>query len=115
MLRRHTITKRLRAKLTEIKAELRKRMHQSVNKVGKWLRMVVNGYFNYHAVPTNRKALEVFLREIERSWIRILRKRSQRDHLTWEAFRKLTEGWLPKVDYRHPWPDERLAKRHYSR
>ena len=27
---------------------------------GEWLRSVVSGYFNYHAVPTNGRALTVF-------------------------------------------------------
>jgi hypothetical protein len=47
----------LRAKLKEIKEELRRRMHQSIPEQGKWLRQVAKGYFNYHAVPTNIRAL----------------------------------------------------------
>ena len=43
----------MRAKLKEIKEELRRRMHQPIPEQGKWLRQVVTGYFAYHAVPTN--------------------------------------------------------------
>jgi hypothetical protein len=52
-LKRKTIAKRWRAKLQEIKQELRRRMHDPVLQTGKWLRSVVQGYFNYHAVPGN--------------------------------------------------------------
>ena len=35
-------------------------MHQSIPVQGRWLRRVVGGYFNYHAVPTNARALDAF-------------------------------------------------------
>ena len=44
---------RMRTKLTEIKKELRKRMHQPIPEQGRWLAQVVRGYYAYHAVPTN--------------------------------------------------------------
>jgi RNA-directed DNA polymerase len=43
----------MRVKLQAIKQELRRRMHQSIPEQGRWLKQVVTGYFNYHAVPTN--------------------------------------------------------------
>jgi hypothetical protein len=56
-VRRKTISKRMRAKLLEIKQQLRRRMHESVELNGKWLRSIVQGYFNYHAVPGNIDSL----------------------------------------------------------
>ena len=53
MVRRKTIRKRMRAKLREIKQQLRKRMHDPVPQTGQWLKSVVQGYFNYYAVPGN--------------------------------------------------------------
>ncbi len=53
IVKRKTIPKRLSAKLSELKGELRRRWHQPVVEVGAWLRSVVQGYFNYHAVPGN--------------------------------------------------------------
>ena len=52
-IKRKTRRDRMRAKLKMIKAELWRRMHQPIPEQGKWLRCVVRGYFNYHAVPTN--------------------------------------------------------------
>ena len=51
-LQRKTRRDRMRAKLKEIKKELRKRMHQPIPEQGRWLARVVRGYFAYHAVPT---------------------------------------------------------------
>ena len=45
-VRRQTIAKRLRAKLREVKEQLRRRWHEPVAKTGAWLRSVVQGYFN---------------------------------------------------------------------
>ena len=50
LLCRKTRRDRMRAKLTEIKEELRRRLHQPVPEQGRWLRQVVTGFFNYHAV-----------------------------------------------------------------
>ncbi len=47
----------MQAKLKEIKEEMRRRMHQPIPDQGKWLRQVVTGFFAYHAVPTNSRAL----------------------------------------------------------
>ena len=53
MLRRTTIRKRMRAKLRQVKQQLRERMHDPVPRTGQWLRSVVQGYFNYYGVPGN--------------------------------------------------------------
>jgi hypothetical protein len=50
---RHTVAKRMRAKLIAIKLELRRMMHEPVAHVGAWLKRVVEGYYRYHAVPGN--------------------------------------------------------------
>src|SRR4029450_9305129 len=56
-VKRKTSSKRMRAKLLEMKQQLRRRMHESVELTGKWLRSIVQGYFNYHAVPGNIDSL----------------------------------------------------------
>jgi RNA-directed DNA polymerase len=59
-LQRKTRRDRMRAKLQELKAELRLRMHQTVLAQGHWLRQVVTGHFAYYAVPTTSRALSAF-------------------------------------------------------
>ena len=71
LIKRKTRRDRMRAKLQAIKQELRRRMHQPIPEQGKWLRQVVAGYFNYHAVPTNSRALAAFRDEVTERWRRI--------------------------------------------
>ena len=54
-IKRKTRRDRMGAKLRMIKEEMWRRMHQPIPLQGKWLRQVVMGYFNYHAVPTNHR------------------------------------------------------------
>ena len=75
LLKRKTRRDRMRAKLREIKEELRRRMHQPIPEQGKWLGQVVTGYFAYHAVPTNGRALVAFRSHVETLWWRSLRRR----------------------------------------
>jgi hypothetical protein len=46
----------MQAKLNEVKAELRRRMHDPIPEVGKWLRSVVSGHIRYYGVPRNGPA-----------------------------------------------------------
>jgi RNA-directed DNA polymerase len=112
LLCRKTRRDRMRAKLREIKEELRRRLHQPIPEQGHWLRRVVSGFFNYHAVPTNGRALVAFRNHVETLWQRSLRRRSQRDKTTWLRTKKLAEDWLPKPRTLHPWPEKRFAVRH---
>jgi hypothetical protein len=52
-VRRTTIRKRMRAKLRQIKQQLRERMDDPLPQTGQWLQSIVQGYFNYYAVPGN--------------------------------------------------------------
>ena len=111
-IRRKTRADRMRAKLKEIKQEMRWRMHQPIPNQGKWLGRVVRGYFNYHAVPTNGQALNVFRHHVTDLWRRTLRRRSQKDRMTWERMTQLVDAWLPKPIILHPWPSDRFAVTH---
>src|SRR5712692_5547717 len=112
LVKRKTRRDRMRAKLKEIKQELRWRMHQPIPVQGKWLRQVVTGYFNYHAVPTNGPALAAFRFFVTELWQRTLRRRSQKDGMTWERITRLANDWLPKPHILHPWPQARFAVTH---
>ena len=111
-VQRQTIRKRLRAKLQQVKAELRRRVHDPPTEVGRWLRRVVQGYFNYHAVPFNGPSLWVFRTQVIRQWLRTLRRRSQRSRLSWVRFAPLVRAWIPPVRILHPYPAVRFAARH---
>ena len=59
-LRRITIKKRMRAKLKQVKAELRRRRHWPIPEQGRWLASVLRGHFNYYAVPGNIDSIRAF-------------------------------------------------------
>ena len=106
---------RVRAKLKEVKAELRRRMHGPIHEQGAWLKQVVTGFCNYHAVPNNMRALAAFRHHVTDLWRRTLRRRGQKNRMTWERIGKLADHWLPKPRILHPWPQQRFAVRHSRR
>jgi RNA-directed DNA polymerase len=108
MLKRVTINKRMRAKLQQVKAELRRRKHLPIPEQGKWLASVLRGHMAYYAVPTNSKAIGAFRDQITRHWHKALRRRSQRTRLTWPRMHRLARRWLPPARIQHPWPDARF-------
>jgi hypothetical protein len=111
-IKRKSRADRVRAKLKEIKEVLRRRMHWPIPKQGRWLGQVVQGYFNYFAVPTNGPMLGDFLHRIMDLWRRMLRRRSQKDRTTWERMTQLAQDFLPKPRILHPWPDARFRVTH---
>ena len=77
---------------------------------GQWLRSVVGGYFGFHAVPGNCRALQTFRTEINRAWLHALRRRSQKGRrLKWDRMRRLIATWIPTVKVQHPYPNQRLT------
>ena len=109
-LKRQTRRDRMRTRLRAIKEELQRRMHEPIPLQGKWLRQVVRGYFAYHAVPTNCKALSTFRHYVMNLWRRALQRRSQRDRSTWERIAQLAREFLPLPRILHPWPSARFAR-----
>jgi group II intron reverse transcriptase/maturase len=111
-VKRKTISKRMRAKVLEVKQQLRRRMHEPVAQTGQWLRSVVQGYFNYHAVPGNIDSLSAFRYRVIRLWRTMLIHRGQKHHLTWARMQKLAERWIPKPRVLHPYPRVRFDAIH---
>jgi RNA-directed DNA polymerase len=111
-LQRKTRGDRMMARLKELKAQLRERMHDAIPEQGKWLKAVVTGYFAYHAVPTNSRALGAFRYHVTDLWRRTLKRRSQKDGMTWDRITKIAAAWLPPPRPLHPWPDRRFAVKH---
>ena len=110
-VRRITAGDRRRKKLQEIKQELRRRMHEPIAKTGEWLRSVLRGYHQYHAIPGNIAVLKNFRTQAARQWFHALEQRSQRKP-TWEKLGKVIEHWLPIPQIVHAFPDVRFDARH---
>jgi hypothetical protein len=111
-LQRKTRRDRMRAKLGQVKEQLRERMHEPIPEQGRWLKQVVTDFFAYHAVPTNSRALSAFRHHVTVLWRRVLRRRSQKDRMVWPRMQQLADAWLPQPRILHPWPDRRFAVNH---
>jgi group II intron reverse transcriptase/maturase len=106
---RQTIRQRLQAKLGEVKTELRRRMHDPVPEVGKWLGAVVGGHMRYYGVPLNMPALFLFRSQVGWLWQRALSRRSQKGRVKWDRMRRLIDRHLPPLRTYHPYPLHRFG------
>jgi len=111
-VRRKTIRKRMRGKLRPLKQELQRRMHDPIAQTGRWLRSVVQGYFNFYAVPGNLDSLVAFRQRLLALWWRRLRRRSQKHPFSWTRTLALGDRWLPQPRVLHPYPAVRFAASH---
>jgi group II intron reverse transcriptase/maturase len=106
---RQTMRKRWQAKLKQVKAELRRRLHDSIPEQGAYLRSVVAGHVRYYGVPRNGPALGAFRLAVGRLWHRSLLRRSQKRHLPWRRMTRYVDRWLPPARICHPYPLVRLG------
>ena len=111
-VRRKTVGKRLAKKLRDIKQHLRRRMHEPPAETGEWLRSVVQGYFNYHAIPGNRRSLCTFRSSVVRHWRQVLGRRSQKAKQRWARMTQLVRCYLPTARVVHPFPSVRFDAMH---
>ena len=70
---RRTATRR-KALQEQAKQALKERMHEPVPETGKWLGRVLNGFYQYHAVPGNWASLDRFRERVSRYWRQVLEK-----------------------------------------
>jgi RNA-directed DNA polymerase len=112
IVRRRTMAKRLRAKLLELKQALARQRHLPIAGQGQWLRGVVQGYFNYHAIPGNLAVLAAFRFRVVHHWLHALRRRSQRARMPWTRFGALSDRWIPTPKVLHPYPNRRFYAKH---
>ena len=111
-VQRRTVAKRMRARLTFLKMELRRRRHDRVRDIGQWLHSVVGGYYRYHAVPGNLTMLFRFRCRLARLWRQSLLRRGGKRKLSWERFLPLLNRWVPLPSVLHPYPNIRFAVKH---
>jgi group II intron reverse transcriptase/maturase len=115
MVIRQTIKKKMQAKVKLLKAELKRRMHEPLKKVGGWLSKVLNGHYQYYGVPGNSLALYSFRYQVCLCWRNALMRRSQKGYVTWQRMQAIVDRWLPKPRICHPYPLERFAVRTQGR
>lgn len=112
---RRTMAKRMRAKLAEIKVELKRRRHVPVPRVGVWLQSVLRGHDWYYGVPFNYAALQRFRWNVKVLWRRTLARRSQKGCMTWARMDRIAKRWLPPATIHHPYSSVRFDARTQGR
>ncbi len=102
---RHTISKRMIAKLKELKRDLRRRLHRPVPEVGKWLRSVLLGHYRYFGLPGNSRKLSAFRHYLVHLWFKALGRRSQKSKINWQRMNRLVKRYMPPARIVHRYPD----------
>ncbi|MDX3925902.1 MAG: hypothetical protein QHC90_08865 [Shinella sp.] len=92
---------RMRAKLQEVKDRLRWLRNRPIREQAKWLRQVIRGYYEYHAVPANMRSHRAFREHVIFQWRLALRRRGRMDTTTIARVDKLAMKWLPKPKVLH--------------
>ena len=87
--------------------KLHKRMQRPLLETGKSLGLVVRGFMNYHAVPTNFGAVDGFRDATLWLWRGALNRRGDKDKTTWDRITKLADSCLPTALILHSWPEQR--------
>ena len=109
LLCRKTRRDRMMAKLLEVKEELRRRMHQTIPQQGALAEADHDRLLQLSCRADQQAALSAFRYHTTVLWLRALRRRSQRDRMTWARMAKIAADWLPKPRILHPWPSKRFA------
>ena len=89
MVKRKTQATRMARKLTELRAELRKRWHAKVPEQHAWLSQVLRGHYRYYGLIYNHRALSQFYQLVKRMWFKALQRRSQKSKINWQQFDRL--------------------------
>jgi RNA-directed DNA polymerase len=106
---RQTMRKRWQGKLREVKAQLRRRMHEPVPAMGQYVRSVILGYMRYYAVPMNAVSVSDFRIAVGRIWWRVLKRRSQKARVPRAQMQRRVARWVPQTRVCHPYPWQRFG------
>jgi group II intron reverse transcriptase/maturase len=98
-VKRRTSKKKRKASQSKISEWIKGNMHERP----KWLISVLNrkltGYFNYYGVTDNGKQIQRMRNYVVRILFKTLRRRSNRNKLTWESYNKMIEYYKLKKAY----------------
>lgn len=84
-----TRSARLRRSIEAVYDYCRRHRHEPVKVQHAALVRRVNGHMNYFGVNGNGPSLSQFVRQVERAWLKWLRRRSQKTRLSWERYRQM--------------------------
>ena len=82
---------------------------RSCSQGGAWLGRVLEGRYQYYAVPFNFPKLAAFRSHLLLRWVKTLARRSQKARTTRESIKYLSKRYLPYPRILHPYPEQRLG------
>jgi hypothetical protein len=112
VLGRTPARKRMRAKLRQIKEQLKATRHDGVEAQGKRLAQVLRGWLAYYAVPMSAPAITAFRHHLVDRWLHAIRRRGQKHRLAWPRMKVIANRYLPYPRIQHPWPEQRFLVNH---
>ncbi|BCH26951.1 hypothetical protein MesoLjLb_67360 [Mesorhizobium sp. L-8-3] len=106
-MKHKTEGKRLTRKLTALRKEAWRFMHAPLATQHEWFAAVLRGHYGR---PHNYPSLNGFYREVRRTWLRCLRRRSQKSRrMAWPEFETLTARLrLPTPRITRTWAQARI-------
>jgi group II intron reverse transcriptase/maturase len=107
VVKRQTARKKMHAKLAALKQDLRRRLHDPVPEVGRWLGKVLEGHYQYYAISFNFAKISAFRYYVQCMWKRTLVRRSHKakTRYPWTRMRHLADKYLPRprILRQYPW------------
>lgn len=89
VIKRRTMGKRLRRSMKNIWKWCKANRHNKIEEQYSIICAKLRGHYNYYGIRGNIDSMVQLYRHMQRAWKYWLNKRSQRDQITWEKFRKL--------------------------
>jgi len=97
VIKKKTIGKRLARFMKGLWQWCRENRHEPIKEQYKELCMKLRGYYQYHGVRSNYKALEAVFEHAERAWRFWLSRRSHKGGISWEKFEAIRSSYpFPK-------------------
>jgi len=104
VVKRKTQATRMTRKLKELRAELRRRWHETIGEQYTWLCQVLRGHYQYYGVIFNGRSLSRFLYLVHRMWFKAMKRRTRKNRLNWQKFNTLLKVYpLPKPRIHQSW------------
>ena len=112
-VKRRTATKKLQAGIHRMKDWIKTHRHWKLSRLMKMLKAKLQGTWNYYGLIGNHRRMKLFYEETCRTLHKWLNRRSQRQSMTWDAFRRMLERFqvprpriMEKNDQRMPYQKE---------
>jgi len=98
-VKRRTAKKKKKASAEKISKWIKENMHERPKWLISELNRKLTGYFNYYGVTDNGRQIQKMREYVVKTLYKALRKRSNRNKLTWESFGRMIEFYKLKKAY----------------